>query len=243
MPRRLLLLNTTLVAIAGVLVAFIAWQLTRPVASRPGAAGARPAAATTRPPAVPSPEVAAAPGSYGIIASRNLFSPTRSDVPAVAAGGAGAPAAQVPKPSLYGIVLREGAPIAYLEDPVTKRVAGYRVGDAVAGGTLKSIDADRVVLTRPEGTVDVRLHDPSKPRPVAGPGGPTPSVAGTPAVAPPSLPGLIPPVPTPTRPSVQAPGPGQVGIQTPGTVPGRRPLPPNLLRRFQQNQPGNVPAR
>jgi hypothetical protein len=61
-------------------------------------------------------------------------------------------------------VLRDGGSIAYLEDPTTKRVARYRVGDIVGGGTVRSIAPDHVVLARGDATVEVRLNDPSKPR-------------------------------------------------------------------------------
>jgi hypothetical protein len=172
--------------------------------------------------------VPAAPaGGYAVVASRNLFSPTRSDAPAATSQSRAA--VNVPKPTLHGIVLRDGTPIAYLEDPSTKRVAGYRLGDAVAGGTLKAINADHVVLTRPEGQVDVRLRDPAKPRPAP--------VAAPPAVPPlAGAPGL--PTPPGLTPGVEQPGrlpPGvvpQPAVQQPGIpVPPRRMLPPNLLRR------------
>jgi len=81
---------------------------------------------------------------------------------------AGAPPAQ--KPNLYGVVLGGGGPVAYLEDPATKRVAGYRTGDMVAGGTIRRITADHVLIARPEGVLEVRLDDSAKPRlPAPGP--------------------------------------------------------------------------
>src|SRR2546425_1533713 len=43
-----------------------------------------------------------------------------------------------------GVVLRDTNPIAYLEDPLTKRVAGYRIGDTIAGGRVEAITADHV---------------------------------------------------------------------------------------------------
>src|SRR5262249_45096285 len=140
----------------------------------------------------------------------------------------------LPKPNLYGVVLQEGAPIAYLEDPVTKRVARYRVGDTVAGGTVKTIESDSVVLSRPDGQIAVRLHDPTRPRPAAppaaargpppgapvpgapGPGGPVPG-AGTP---PPRIPTIFPP---------QGSMPPQASPES--GVSARRPLPPSILGR------------
>jgi hypothetical protein len=172
------------------------------------------------------------PGTWTVIASRNLFSPTRSET----AGPAGQTAAQVsqlPRPLLFGVVIRtDGALIAYLEDPVTKRVAAYRVGDTVAGGVVQRITSSGVVLARPDGTVDVRLHDPAKPR------APVPSQPQAPGAPPPGTQGQ-PPVegqPAPPAPS-QAPGTSQLG------PPYRRPLPPNLIRRLPQGPPSDAPSR
>jgi hypothetical protein len=147
-----------------------------------------------------------------VISSKTLFNPSRSDSDAVAAALSGPP---VPKPFLYGIVLRDDASIAYLEDPSSKRVAGYRIGDAIGGGTVQTIAADRVVLKRAEGLVNVELRDPTKPRPEA----PAPAQVGRPG-----------------RPGAQVPG-----AQAPAAQPVvRPPLPaptagvprPNLLRRL-----------
>lgn len=247
MPRRLLMLNALLVVVAAACIAYIGWQLAGPGANRPALA-IRPAPAST-PSRMPSAAVPTPPGSYGVIASRNLFSPARSDMPEVA--GVASPLDQAQKPYLYGVVLWDGAPIAYLEDPATKRVSGYRIGDSVAGGTLKSIDADHVVLARPEGTIDVRLHDPSKPKPAVRPARATAPASGVPGARvqrpAPALPGVIPPLPMPVRPSLQRPAPGQVRTQQPPGVVGRQAFPPNLLRRLQrlqqQNAPANAPPR
>ena len=53
---------------------------------------------------------------------------------------------------------------AYLEDPLLKRTFGYAVGDTVGGGRVESIAADRVVIGRGEGLLEVLLHDPSRTR-------------------------------------------------------------------------------
>jgi hypothetical protein len=79
---------------------------------------------------------------------------------------------------------------AYPEDPVAKRPFGYAIGDTVSGGRLQSISADRVVIARPEGLVEVLLQDPAKPGPAlatsAGAPAPrsAPTVNGPPAAAP-----------------------------------------------------------
>jgi hypothetical protein len=220
MPKRLIVLNLLLAAAIVAGAAHVVRELTAPLPpiERPRATGAAPAEA-------PPPEKPREPaGSYAVVATRNLFSPTRSEAPpAPPQAAVVAPAVTLPKPSLYGVVLREGAPIAYLQDPTTKRVAGYRVGDAIAGGTVQTIAADRVVLARPDGNIDVRLHDPSKPKPA--PVAPTPRPA--PGVQPPGV------APTPTQ---------RFGAQVPGQPPltPRRPLPPSLLRRVPQAPPGEA---
>ena len=225
MPRRIVLLNAALVAVALVSIGYIIRELRTPPPAVSAPRQTPPPVAAVAQPA-PSPD--APTGGYTVVASRNLFSPTRTEAP-VTQTAAGPP---VPKPNLYGIILRDGAPVAYLEDPTTKRVAGYRLGDAVAGGTVKLIGTDHVVLNRPEGDVNVRLRDPAKPRPVAPPqpqpGAVAPGTPGAPSIAvPPGVPGA------PGAPGVaQQPVPGQVVTppQTPQVLP-RRPLPPNLLRR------------
>ena len=124
MPKRLVLLNAALVAVAAVCALYVARQLLSqtplPLPGRPSAPA--PSAAPAPP---PRPEA----GAYGVVASRNLFSPTRSDTQVVARDGG--MAVPVVKPILHGVVLREDAPVAYLEDPSIKRVAGYRVGDSI----------------------------------------------------------------------------------------------------------------
>ena len=214
MGRKLLVLNVLLGGVSLFCAAFIVEQLgfsspSAPAARpRPPAAAGAAAAAT---PAAPRPPAAA----YNVVATRNVFSPTRTET--TEAPGAGAALAVV-KLTLHGVVLRDTNPIAYLEDPLTKRVAGYRIGDTIAGGKVEAIAADRVVIARPEGTVDVRLRDPSKPRPAppapaAAPG--APGVPGAPpAVGPPRIP-IQPP---------QVQNPGGLPPSSP-LLPSRRPLP------------------
>src|SRR6266508_2324022 len=219
MPRRLLAVNVLLAGVSLLCVSLIVKQL---IGSRPTAPSrSRPAAAT---PAAP-PSAAGSPRlpaqAYSVIATRNLFSPTRSETPG--AGMAGGPAINIVKPSLHGVVLRDGAPIAYLEDPLTKRIAGYRIGDPIAGGTVQTISADAVVIARPEGAVDVRLRDPSKPRP------PTPAAAGQP--------------PVPGQPSGAGQPPAPSPLPTPGVLPPtpRAFMPPPILQPGQPMPPPPVP--
>jgi len=244
MPKKLLIINALLLVIAGGSAAFIARQIMAPMAM-PLAARSRPAPAVTAS-GEEAPRNQA--GAYASVAARNVFSPTRSETPPTASPATAAP---LVKPNLFGIVLRDGAPIAYLEDPTTKRVAGYRVGDAMAGGTVQTISADSVVIARPDGNLDVRLRDPGKPRPASQPataglpGGP----GAQPVVGPAALPGVIPPAGAAglPRPGALVPQP-PVGVAQPGqvvppVVPGRRPLPPNLLRRLPQGAPPDAPQR
>lgn len=104
--------------------------------------------------ATPAPST----GGYGVVASRNLFSPSRSEAPTSPVIASG------PKPLLHGVVMDGLKSRAYLEDPTVKRTFGYAVGDAVNGGRVQSISEDRVVIARPDGLVEVLLQDPAKPK-------------------------------------------------------------------------------
>lgn len=207
MPRRLLVINGVLACVAVICLGLIVKQL---LTVRPPAAarGRAPIASTANPAA--TGEAKLPPQAYNVIASRNLFSPTRSETAGPGSVG-GIAQAPIVKPNLHGVVLREGSPIAYMEDPLTKRIAGYRIGDPIAGGTVQTISADAVVISRPDGMVDVRLRDPSKPRP-----------AGPPQAAPgqPQVPGQQ-PVPGQLPAGGQLPNQGLVPV--PGPVPGQPP--------------------
>lgn len=239
MSKRLLVLNVLLGGVALFCVAFIVEQFVW--APPPPPARSR-SATPSNSPVVATPEVPRPPASaYNVIAGRSVFSPTRSEAPATAAAGTAPPAS---KPNLQGVVLRDINPLAYLEDPLTKRVAGYRIGDTIAGGKLEEIAADRVVISRPDGNIDVRLRDPSKPRPAppaqpgqpAAPGQPqapgVPAQPLPPAVQPVPLPSLIPPrimVPQQPVPQVQGPSINQIlppGRRLPPGLGGRLPVPP-----------------
>jgi hypothetical protein len=253
MSKLLLAANVLLVAASLGLGAYIvreaAVPLRKPLAAKPraGAAPSTPAPAG----ATAEPARGASPSSYAVVASRNLFSPTRSEAPA-APPAAVAARAMLPKPNLFGVVLGDGASVAYLEDPATKRVAGYRLGDAIAGGTVQTIGPDRVVLARPDGAVDIRLHDPTRPRPaVPQPGAPVPGVPPRPGIG--NAPGVAPPL-SGGNPAEQSEGippgapvpPGVHPTPQPPVAP-RRPLPPNLeqrLRRFGASPPASdAPAQ
>ena len=101
---------------------------------------------------------------YDVIATRNLFDPNRSDARNLAAIVETLPPAAAL--ALYGVVISEDTRLAYLEDPATKRIVGYKIGDKLAGGQMARIEPDRVVIMRAGGVIEVRLHDPNRPRPV-----------------------------------------------------------------------------
>lgn len=204
MSTRLLLLNLLLVSAAVVSAAALASLLLSSPELPPA-----PAARAVEPPAAAAAEGPAARpplAAYDVVAARSLFSPSRSE--------ADAPMVPTARPFLYGVVLRDGAPTAFLEEPATKKVAAFKPGDQVAGGKLERIEADRVVIRRAEGSFEVLLRDPAKPRPVA--------------AAPAAPPGMRAPGPTAIQPRPVAPG-----------VP--RPLPPTLFRRPQA--PAAPPVR
>jgi len=196
---------------------FFATQIWRSIVAPSPIAGARsrpPAASASlaRGPAA-TPAGARAPlASYGVIGTKSLFSPARTEGEAAAG-----PAQSGPRPFLYGVVVATDLSIAYLEDPGSKRVTGYRVGDAIAGGTLTVIAPDHVVLKRSDGMIDVPLRDPAKPR------------AAVPEPAPPA--GAPPTAPPPTAfPQPQMPG---MPPQPPASaLPGAFPQPPGLRRRL-----------
>jgi hypothetical protein len=164
--------------------------------------------------ATPAAAIDAGPAAYTVIAARNLFNSNRNETAAAAA-------APVVKPILHGVVIVGARSRAFLEDPMSKRVAGYSVGDTVGGGRLQKIADDRVVIARPEGLLEVLLQDPSKPRPT-----PTPPAAPGQVVPGQVVPAQVGPVPS---------GPPPVGTP-PNQAP---PSPPQVRRRILQERPGN----
>lgn len=226
MSRQLLAISVVFAVVSVLCVAYIVRQLLLPMPMPIPAPPTRTATpgvlATTAELSRPTP------GAWSVVVARNVFSPMRTEAAGPATPGVASSLAL--KPNLYGVVLREDGPIAYLEDPLTKRVGGYRIGDAIAGGIVKSIGADNVVIARPDGRMDVQLHDVTRVR-TAQPGLPlgqpaTPIPGGMlPGTVPGSMPN--PAFPTPTQPNASVP--------TPGAVPGRRP--PPLLRRAPTGPP------
>ena len=206
MPKKLVALNVALAALA---VFFAAWLTRDLAASRPLPAPPAPRKA----PAASGPEQAPQENAaqdrltaYNVIVAKYLFNPSRTEGgPEVAKPAVLLP----PKPILLGVVVDTAGSRAYLEDPSTKRVFGYQVGDSVAGGKLETITGDRIQISRSDGLMEVMLRDPSKPKPVPQPQPPARPQPGAP----------------------QPPGVG--GSRMEGPVPGvRSPIPPRSLRRL-----------
>jgi len=198
MSGRLRLANVVLGLVGCLLVAGLGRELlsAHPLPPPPVPRPARPAAPTA-PAATATPPPAGA--AYGVIAAKNLFSPSRSEAqagPAVAVG---------PKPVLHGVVMDGPKSRAYLEDPVLKRTFGYVVGDTVGGGRVDSIAVDRVVIGRGDGLLEVLLHDPSKPKPAPTAAAPAPA-APAPGPAAQTVPSHAAPAARPPAPTPQAEG-------------------------------------
>jgi hypothetical protein len=213
MRRLLLPLNILLAVVAALLSLRLYEAATLRIQTPPAPEAAGPVGE------LPLPEAAQAQlpplAAFEVIAERNLFSPTRSEVvpepPARSAPSAAAPPA--PKPRLYGVVLLpDGRARAYLEDVQRRRVFAYSVGDTVADAKVEQIRPDRVVLRRGRETFEVLLQDPTKPRtPTASPSVQLPGAESaqgeTRQPVAPSSPGL--PGPRPVRPRpVPLPQPG-----------------------------------
>ena len=159
MSRGLVIANVLIGALGCLLAAGLIRELGsgRPLPPVPAPRASQPVPeAGGQPPGQPTPIV-----TYQTIATKNLFNPGRSEVTVASVAASG------PKPVLHGVMIDGDKSRAYLEEPPAKRVFGYAVGDAVAGGRLDSIRPDRVVIARPEGPVEVLLNDPAKPKPVA----------------------------------------------------------------------------
>jgi hypothetical protein len=216
MARAWGLLNGMLATVALGLVAGLVWDLAhaRPLPPPPPVR----AAAVRTVPTAPAGANGRPPVASDAIATRNLFSASRTEVATVAAA---VPAG--PKPVLHGVLINGDQSRAYLDDPAAKRVFGYAVGDTAGGGRIEQIGEDRVVIRRPEGLIDVLVQDPGKPKPAGSaatasgsttlpaptaamptPGAP-PGQGGTPAPRGPTPPGqpataqpaLVPPAPSP----------------------------------------------
>jgi len=76
------------------------------------------------------------------------------------AAAPGSPPAKAARPILYGIVLRGEDSIAYMEDPRTRRVTGFKRGDTVGDGVIEVIEERHVAVRLPSGLVEIRVDEP-----------------------------------------------------------------------------------
>jgi hypothetical protein len=185
MSRWLLILANTALGIASLVFALGILDAVRHIppvpAPREGQLASAPPVSVSP---VPKGEGAAA---YPEITLGNLFDPHRME----AASRAVEPTAPWTGLVLQGVVVEGGRGRAFLEEPVTKRVAAFSAGDAVPGGVIEKISDDRVIIAGPGGRREVLLRDPSKPRPVLAAAVTTPATAPATAPAPPPTPERI----------------------------------------------------
>jgi hypothetical protein len=211
LSKKLLALNIVLAGVAVILATWLVRDLAASRALPPPPAPRRTAPASEEAAAPEKPATQEQLPAYNVIVSKYLFNPSRTEgaPPEVAQQKPAAPLP--PKPILLGVVVDGPASRAYLEDPSTKRVFGYQVGDSVAGGKLEKITDDRIQISRTDGTIEVTLRDPTKPRPPAPPQPGAPAPPGAPPAA---------------------------RTDTPATppTPGRAPVPPRSLRRVPVEQ-------
>jgi hypothetical protein len=202
------------VAVLGLVFAVLLGRelfLSRPLPASPAPRVSQPSPTAAATPAH-SPNAGGDLSAYSMIPARSLFSPGRSETSVAAS------AKPAGRPVLHGVVVDGPRSRAYLEDSLVKGVFGYTVGDTVGQGQITTINADRVTITGPEGTFEVLLNDPAKPKPPPG---------VTPAPAQPRPPAM--PTPALRRPGVvpgQPPGVGNQSMGIGGRPPGASGRPP-----------------
>ncbi len=125
------------------------------------------------------------PNEYTSIAEQNIFHPERK-IPAVTAA-----AAPLPKPEfvLFGTLITGDVSLAYVEDlkaPAKgKRQRAMRKGEVISGFTLKEIDADKILMTRGDEKIEVKITDKARSKSAATGIGPVqngPSFQPTPGI-------------------------------------------------------------
>ena len=174
---------------------------------------------------------ATSPAEYVVVGENNLFHPDRRIPPEKK------DEKLLPKPELvlFGTVISDGVSVAYIEDkkaPKTspgrgKRQSVVRKGDVLGGFVLKDIETDRIILSRGEETMVVRLTEAGKQREGSTAGLPSKPSAAKPGAAsfqaaPGSLPSSAAPSPLVSRAPaspILPPSPATVSPSTP-TQPG-----------------------
>jgi hypothetical protein len=178
--------------------------------------------------------------SYAQVSERPLFRPDRrprKDEPEEAAEAPVEEASDLAGMDLTGVLLSPKVTTAWVRDPSQPTPVRLRLGDALAGWTVRDIKADRLVLER-QGKTDtllLRVFDApgaaAPPPPAAAPQRPpavarpptsakTPAAAGTPRPGAPGRPGATPGMPAAGKPPLAgAPPAPRPGATTPEAQP------------------------
>jgi hypothetical protein len=174
LPKRLVLIAVPVTTLGLLFAVFLGRELLlpRPLPAPPAPRGSEPSSTAAVTPDL-GHKAGGDLGAYGVIPSRSLFSPARSETSTVTS------AKPAGRPVLHGVVLDGPRSRAYFEVSLAKGVFGYNVGDIVGQGQITTIRADRVMFAGPGGTFEVLLNDPANPKP------PAPGVTASPAKSPP----------------------------------------------------------
>lgn len=162
--RNITPLNLILIAGLAALAVFIYPTLTRRAAIDVPSPGKETATAKNELTIPPLQDLS----DYSIVGELNIFHPDRKPPPPEEEE----PEQVQPPPAvveftLYGTLVSEDVTLAFVEEKSTaRRTAGRRksisilkVGDTIAGYTLKRIEADKIVLVRGEEEVTVQLYN------------------------------------------------------------------------------------
>lgn len=95
--------------------------------------------------------------SYDVIASKNLFHPSRSSInkkpPEVTR-----PVSKNDIPQLFGTIIMDDKKLAILEDQSTKKSILYKVNDSVSGFIVSQILENKVILKKGGESIEVNLR-------------------------------------------------------------------------------------
>ena len=94
--------------------------------------------------------------SYDVIASKNLFHPSRST--AQKPSEVSRPVSKNDIPQLFGTIITNDKKLAILEDQSSKRSTLYKVNDSVAGFVVSQILENKVILLKDGESIEVTLR-------------------------------------------------------------------------------------
>jgi hypothetical protein len=154
MGRHVLIINTVLLVIAGMLGVLLYLSLSTPphFPSEPTPAPLPSVGAPQKEAATP-PETFTTP-DYQAIVQKDLFRPGRKEPKQEEKSQPPAPPPRLVGTSVMGEERR-----AYLEDPVSSLVRSYRLRERVADFTVFDIQGDRVVLSRGDERVVLKVRE------------------------------------------------------------------------------------